>query len=72
MPFSGQTVHDLDSQTIEALIKKVKTKISIGNVLKIKADSKSWEIAKEPNSADTIYDLSWAKKQENINSLFID
>ena len=72
MPFSGQTVHDLDSQTIEALIKKVKTKISIGNVLKIKADSKSWEIAKEPNSADIIYDLSWAKKQENINSLFID
>ncbi|MDO4229994.1 MAG: hypothetical protein Q4C98_09280 [Capnocytophaga sp.] len=72
MPFSGQTIGQLDYESILTFLQKLKSKISIGKILTIKAKAQYWEIVKDPNLADVIYDIAWAKNHENLNSLLVE
>lgn len=72
MPFDGQTVHNLDRDSVSALLLKLQSKISIGKILKIKAKAQFLEEVSDPTIADTIYNVAWARKIENLNSLLID
>ena len=69
MPFEGQNIYGLNKAYLEALLNKLQAKISIGKLLSIRAKSQYWEITDNPNIADAVYDLKWAKKTENLNSL---
>lgn len=71
MSFSGQTVRTLDYKGIQAMIRKLSTKMSIGNLLKIKAEAQNLEIV-ETENADEIYDLSWASQPAKVTQLFVD
>ncbi|GIZ14395.1 hypothetical protein [Capnocytophaga catalasegens] len=72
MPFDGQTVHNLDRDAVSAMLLKLQSKISIGKILKIKAKAQFLEEVSDPTIADTIYNVAWARKIENLNSLLID
>ena len=71
-PFVGQTIWSLCSEDVEILLKKLSTKISVGEILKIKAKAQSLEVVETIENADFVYNVEWARKPENINSLLLN
>ena len=60
MPFMGQTVHDLDLKTMEALLKRLKEKLSIGQLLDLKREAQGLILVDTPEKADEVYTYEWA------------
>ena len=60
MPFMGQTVHDLDLKTMEALLKRLKEKLSIGQLLDLKREAQHLTQVNTPEEADEVYTYEWA------------
>ena len=71
-PFVGQTIWSLCFEDVETLLKKLSAKISVGKILKIKAKAQSLEVVETMEDADFVYNVEWARKPENINSLLLN
>ena len=71
-PFVGQTIWSLCFEDVEILLKKLSTKLSVGEILKIKAKAQSLEVVETIENADFVYNVEWARKPENINSLLLN
>ena len=57
---------------METLLKKLSAKISVGEILKIKAKAQSLEVVETMEDVDFVYNVEWARKPENINSLLLN
>jgi hypothetical protein len=71
LPFDGQVIQQLDTRGVTALIGKLSAKLSVGNLLKIKALAQNLTIVEMPE-ADEIYTLQWAKNPAEVTQLLID
>lgn len=71
MAFQGQLVRNLDVAGITAMIKKLKSKLTIGKILRIKAESQGLQVIQN-DSADEVYDLKWANNTAAVTQLLID
>jgi hypothetical protein len=71
MPFSGQLVNNLNIKNIELLLQKLNSKLSIGNLLKIKAEAQGLEIF-ESEDADEVYTREWATNTAAVTRLLMD
>lgn len=71
-PFVGQTIWSLCFEDVETLLKKLSAKISVGEILKIKAKAQSLEVVEAMENADFVYNVEWARKPENINGLLLN
>jgi hypothetical protein len=71
MPFSGQTVQSLDVKNVEALLSKLSAKLSIGNLLAIKAEAQGLQLV-ETAEADEVYDVKWASNAALVTQLLVD
>lgn len=71
MPFGGQTVAGMNATAVETLLAKLKSKTTIGNLLKIKAQAQQINIV-ETNDADEVYTLEWAMNTAAVTKLLID
>jgi hypothetical protein len=71
MAFAGQVVQGLDTQNVEAILSKLEAKLSIGNLLKIKAEAQGLVIV-ETKDADEIYDTTWARNTAAVTGLLVD
>ena len=71
MPFDGQIVQNVNQGGIEAMLSKLHAKLSIGNLLKIKAEAQGLTIA-ETNDADENYTRQWAMNAANVTKLLVD
>lgn len=60
MPFMGQTIRECSKNDVEALVKKLNSKISIGEVLKLKAEAQHLQIVDTEQNADEVYTYQWA------------
>lgn len=69
MPFSHQTLASLDSATVEALIRKLEAKCSIGQLLQMKAEAQHLEIVSDADSADEKYTYEWALNPAEVSLL---
>lgn len=63
MAFDGQTVGSLDYADTLTLLHKLSAKISVGELLAIKAQAHGWKMENEPHLADVIYDVAWARQK---------
>ncbi|TAD99981.1 MAG: hypothetical protein EAZ97_07325 [Bacteroidetes bacterium] len=75
MPFDGQVIQQLDTRNIEAILAKLESKISIGSLLKIKAEAQNLQILEsisETETADEIYDQAWAINTAAVTKLLVD
>ena len=52
-PFVGQTIWSLCFEDVETLLKKLSAKISVGEILKIKAKAQSLEVVETMENADS-------------------
>lgn len=71
MPFTGQLAQNLDLKGITALIKKLDSKLSIGQLLQIKAEAQLLELS-DQESADEVYTREWASNTAAVTQLLID
>lgn len=71
MPFGGQIVANMDAKKVEALIDKLKSKTTIGNLLAIKAKAQNLEVI-ETENADEVYNVPWAMNTAAVTKLLID
>ena len=72
MPFSGQTVKDMDMKTMEALLNRLKNKLSIGQLLDIKREAQGLTQVDDVSKADEVYTYEWALNPAAVTAvLFI-
>lgn len=71
MPFDGQTVASLNLYSIESMLRKLKSKITIGQLLTIKAEAQQMHIT-DTADADEVYTLDWARNIAAVTQLLPD
>lgn len=72
MPFAGQIAQNLDLSNVQALLKKLDSKISIGSLLRIKAEAQGLDILESADGADEIYTAQWGINAAAVTQLLVD
>lgn len=72
MPFGGQVVQNMDHKNVGSLLKKLDSKISIGNLLSIKAEAQGLQLVDSPDEADEIYTQEWGRNTAGVTKLLVD
>ncbi len=72
MSFDGQTIRSLDQQAVAALLDKLKSKLTVGELLLIKADAQGLERVNNISEADEVYDRGWAVDSAKVSQLLVD
>lgn len=71
MPFGGQIVQNIDFKGVKTLLAKLNSKLTIGNLLKIKAEAQHLQIVDTPE-ADESYTQQWAMNTAGVTKLLVD
>jgi hypothetical protein len=71
MAFGGQVMATLDTQGVKALLAKLSARISIGNLLTIKAEAQGLTLLDHPG-ADEDYTATWALDAAAVTALLVD
>jgi hypothetical protein len=71
MAFQGQLVRQMDYKNVVSLLKKLEAKITIGQLLQIKASAQNLQMVSTPD-ADEIYDIKWSENTAAVTQLLID
>jgi hypothetical protein len=71
LQFSGQIVQNLNTNAVENLLKKLNSKLTIGQLLQIKAEAQQLQLVETPN-ADEVYTRKWAQNAAAVTRLLID
>lgn len=61
-----------DSKSIEALLRRLEEKISIGELLELKAKGQNLKLAESAAGADEAYTYDWALNPAEVNRLLSD
>ena len=69
MPFTAQTLRGADAASIEALLHKLETKLSVGELLDIKAKAQNLTLAENAEDADEAYTYEWALNPADVTKL---
>ena len=69
MPFTSQTVHGADCKSIEALLGKLESKLSIGELLDMKVMAQKLSVAESAEEADEVYTYEWAFNPAEVTKL---
>jgi hypothetical protein len=71
MSFDGQVVQNLDVNNVKSIIRKLDTKLKIGELLELKADMQKLQLVDSPELADEVYDAAWANNTAQVSQLFL-
>lgn len=71
MPFAGQVVQNLNEKAVKGLLAKLEAKLSVGNLLKVKAEAQGLTIV-ETADADEAYTSEWAMDVAAVTQLLVD
>lgn len=69
MPFTAQTMRGADSASVEALLHKLEAKLSIGQLLDIKAKAQNLTAVETAKDADEAYTYEWALNPADVTKL---
>jgi hypothetical protein len=69
MPFTDQTIRGADSASVEALLHKLQSKLSVGELLQLKAEAQHLTQVDSPDQADEAYTYQWALNPAEVSSL---
>ena len=70
IPFGGQTILSLDTQTIEKYLDKLEAKTTVGALLAVKAQAQGLKLVDIPE-ADEIYTREWALNTAAVTKLLL-
>lgn len=60
MPFTGPTLKDCNGEAVELLLKKLRNKMSVGQLLDLKREAQKLNLVETPEEADEAYTYEWA------------
>ena len=69
MPFTAQTMRGVNSESIEALLHKLESKLSIGELLDMKVKAQSLTSVENAEEADEAYTYEWALNPAEVTKL---
>lgn len=69
MPFTSQTIKGCDTCSVEMLLHKLESKLSVGELLELKAAAQNLYIVDTPDSADEVYTYEWALNPADVSLL---
>ena len=69
MPFTDQTLRGADGASVEALLHKLETKLSIGQLLDMKAKAQDLTLVEHVDDADEAYTYEWALNPAEVTKL---
>ncbi|MBO7323432.1 MAG: hypothetical protein J6U51_07610 [Bacteroidales bacterium] len=69
MPFTSQTIKGCDTYSVEMLLHKLESKLSVGELLELKAAAQNLYVVDTPNSADEVYTYEWALNPADVSLL---
>lgn len=69
MPFTAQTIHKANTQTISALLRRLEEKLTIGEMLELKAKAQNLTLIDNPTEADEVYTYDWALNPAEVSLL---
>ena len=72
MNFGGQIVGRLDVKTVKMLLAKLSSRLSVGQLLRVKAQAQRLTVMDYAPMADEGYDLDWAMNTAAVTQLFLD
>jgi hypothetical protein len=70
--FSGQITLNLDTRTVEMLLKKLDAKLNIGALLQLKAKAQGLMFVDTAEAADEAYTAEWARNVAAVTQLLVD
>lgn len=71
MAFDGKVVQALDLSNVKAILKKLESKLSIGQLLMVKAAAQQLQVTDQA-TADEVYTSEWVRNTAAVTRLFID
>jgi hypothetical protein len=71
MAFQGQLGQNLNLASVRMLLRKLESKLSIGQLLTVKAQAQHLELV-ETLEADEVYTAVWAQNTAAVTQLLID
>ena len=69
MPFTAQTLRGADAASIEALLQRLAAKLSVGQLLEMKAAAQSLAFTQKAEDADEAYTYEWALNPAEVTKL---
>lgn len=69
MPFTAQTLREADSASVEALLHKLEAKLSVGELVEMKAKAQNLAIVTSAEDADEAYTYEWALNPADVAKL---
>ena len=69
MPFISQNIQGCDFTAVNALLQRLRNKLSIGQLLEIKAKAQHLSLAPSPDEADEAYTYEWALNPAEVSAL---
>jgi hypothetical protein len=71
MPFQGQRVQNLNLNGVQTLLRKLESKLNIGQLLTVKAHAQNLELV-DTAEADEVYTAAWAQNTAAVTQLLVD
>ena len=71
MPFQGQLVQNLNVASVQTLLRKLESKLTIGQLLTVKAQAQNLQLLESPE-ADEVYTVAWAQNTAAVTQLLVD
>ena len=76
MPFGGPVVQGMNLGIVKSLLKRLDSKMTIGQLLEIKANAQKIEIVSELPGSDQegveTYDMDWARNSAAVTQMLVD
>lgn len=69
MPFMGQLAINADLKSVEAFLKHLKEKLSIGQLLDLKREAQQLTLVEDKEAADEVYTYEWALNPAEVSAL---
>ena len=69
MPFTSQTLRGADGKSVEAMLHKLETKLTIGELLDMKAKAQELTLVESADKADEAYTYEWALNPAEVTKL---
>ena len=69
MPFTSQTLRGANSESVEALLHKLEAKLSVGELLDLKAKAQKLTSVERADDADEAYTYDWALNPADVTKL---
>ncbi|CAA6821344.1 MAG: Unknown protein [uncultured Sulfurovum sp.] len=72
MDFNGQTIQSMDTQGVRSLLTKLESKMSVGELVKLKTEAQGLRRLASSEEADEVYDAAWVQDTAKVTQLLLD